>query len=132
MKVCCDLEDCKYYKDNECNASIISISDGMCDDFEELPEEQRFPYIYYTRTKSDRVEKGEEEWQKTRGKKITLIGREMFIRNGWITDGRTGVLICHDENIEKIEEKFNEDPEAFISKLTKTEKKYGLSPLYRE
>ncbi len=125
MRVSCDREDCTHYVDGDCNAYYISIEDGECMDYEELPEEILHPDIYFIRNKIPNMV-NVFEWEKKRGKKIEVLGREMFESYGRITDGRTGRLVGYKEYITKLEE----NKESVLNAILKAEKEQGISPLY--
>jgi hypothetical protein len=94
-------------------------------DYEELPEEILHPDIYFIRNKIPNMV-NVFEWEKKRGKKIEVLGREMFESYGRITDGRTGRLVGYKEYITKLEE----NKESVLNAILKAEKEQGISPLY--
>lgn len=128
MEVLCDEKICKWNRDEKCIAELININDLECGAFEQLPEEILFPDVFYAHIEEKYRDEENPEWKKTRGKKIILLDREMFNRNGFITDGRTGAKVCHEERIEK----FIADKEKVLERLIKCEKDHGVSPLYEQ
>lgn len=127
MEVLCDEKICKWNRDEKCTAQLININNLECEAFESLPEEILFPDIFYIHIKEDCRDEENPEWKLTRGKKITVIGREMFNRNAFITDGRTGSKVCHEDRLKE----FEAEKEKNLSILIKGEEQ-GISPLYEQ
>jgi hypothetical protein len=66
------------------------------------------------------------EWDEAAGNRFEFLGREMFERFDFVTDGRTGFGMCYTEKLAVLEK----DKEKIIEQLLDIEKKYGISPLY--
>ncbi|KPU42179.1 hypothetical protein OXPF_39580 [Oxobacter pfennigii] len=118
MKVKCDIDVCKYYKEGECVTEELKINEeGECDCFE-------YPDKFFKHIKNPA---GKYEWIEAMGKKTEVLGREMFVCYGYITDGRTGAVLCDADFKEKAESK----KEEILKKAAELEEKYGISPLYQ-
>jgi hypothetical protein len=131
IEVYCEQIDCKFNKDGTCGCQLLSIDEfGSCEDYQEITEEERYPDIFYKQNKIPN-EQDKPRWEKTRGQKIEFIGREMFIRDGAITDGRTGSILCmnNNESMKSIKKEVMGNSEKFFERIKEIES-FGISPLY--
>lgn len=126
MIVYCDLDECIHWKENRCSGIEISLSNGECDDYEQKEEEKLTDMYYIQIAPYTRKEEYIPKWEKRWGKKIQVLGREMFNTHGRVTDGRTGAFVGYESDFNELEFRLQKYLPRFIEA-----EKFGISPLYK-
>lgn len=116
MTVYCQSDDCRYYKDGECDRRIISLDcDNECEDYESYRDDAGWQKPFWKRMKDQKTNQVFRVLYY--GKEVEVNGRKFFVESqssyALVTDAITGLGACKQGELIK---RFEEIIEA-VSKL---------------
>lgn len=111
MTVYCQSDDCRYYKDGECDRRIISLDcDNECEDYESYHDDAEWQKPFWKRMRDPKTKQIFRVLYY--GKEVEVNGRKFFVEStssyAFATDAITGLGACQQEDLPKRIEKILE------------------------